>query len=119
MYTLRITNQNLEVVDKFYQDLDEARAALKEFVRVPINEYIKEVGDNTILFIEKLGKKRKAYHNRLPYEIVRGSDYISLISRENNEFILGGVIELTSKIPAVLADNTHYAHVSYDELDED
>lgn len=119
MYTLRITNQNLEVVDRFYQDLDEARAALKEFVRVPINEYIKEVGDNTILFIEKLGKKRKAYHNRLPYEIVRGSDYISLILRENNEFILGGVIESTSKIPAVLADNTLYALVSYDELDED
>lgn len=119
MYTLRITNQNLEVVDKFYEELEEARAALNEFVRVPVNEYIKEVGETTTLFIEKLGKKRKAYHNQFPYQIIRGSDYVSLILCDNSEFILGGVIELTSKIPAILSDNSHYAHVSYDELDED
>lgn len=118
-YTLAITNENMDLSFKYFVELEDARAALKEFVINPIKEYIKDFDSTHTLVVQKIGKKKKLYTRQLPYEIVQGSDYISLMIRERNQFILGGVIAETARIDQILADNSVYANISFDGLEDD
>lgn len=118
-YTLAITDNNMKMNFTYFDDLDDARAALKELVRNPIKEYIKDFSTEPDLVVQKIGKKKKLYTRQLPYDIVSGEDYISLSIKENQQFIIGGVITETTKINQILADNTSYANISFESMFEE
>lgn len=118
-YTLAITDNNLKMNFTYFEDLDDARAALKELVRNPIKEYIKDFSTEPDLVIQRIGKKKKIYTHQLPYDITSGEDYVALSIKENQQFIIGGVIAETTKIDRILADNTSYANISFESMFDD
>lgn len=117
-YTLAITDKDLSISHLYFEELDDARAALKEKVRDPINEYIKDFDSTHTLVIQKLGKKKRLYTHELPYSITQGSDYCALVIRDNSEYVLGGVIAETAKIDRILADNSSYANAAFPDEEE-
>lgn len=117
-YTLAITNKDLSMSHLYFEELDDARAALKDKVRDPISEYIKDLDSTHTLVIQKLGKKKRLYTHELPYSLVQGADYCSLVIRESQEHILSGVIAETKRIDQILADNSSYAHAAFPDEEE-
>lgn len=118
-YTLVITKgTNMATSSLLFETLEEARQALREKVRLPIKEYIAQFDPTPALVIQQVGKKT-LYSRQLPYDIVRGEDYVALIIKENHEFIIGGAIAETEKIAQMITDKSPYAHVKYLDEDED
>lgn len=119
MYQLTITDSMMSTYTTYFTDLEEARAALSEKVRRPIQQYIDNMEDTSMKFIvEKLGRKKKAYRNVLPYDLITGPDYVAFYTEEGKYFGGGVIMELRAAIH-LMEDNSHLAGISFEDDDED
>lgn len=90
MFKLVVIQEDMSRVVFRYDSFEDVREALDEKVISIAKSYIDTVEVVSTLHIDKIGRKKKHVYHQLPYDLITGHRYYSLIHED--KFVIGGVI---------------------------